>query len=65
MPKISIITINLNNKIGLEKTILSVLSQTGKDFEFIIIDGGSNDGSIELIKKYTDNIKFTLSILNT
>ncbi len=61
MPKISIITINLNNKIGLEKTILSVLSQTGKDFEFIIIDGGSNDGSIELIKKYTDNITYSVS----
>jgi glycosyltransferase involved in cell wall biosynthesis len=61
MPKISIITINLNNKIGLEKTILSVLSQTVKDVEFIIIDGGSNDGSIELIKKYTDNITYSIS----
>lgn len=61
MPKISIITINLNNKIGLEKTILSVLSQTDKDFEFIIIDGGSNDGSQELINKYTNNISYSVS----
>jgi len=45
MPKLSIITINLNNKVGLEKTINSVVSQTYTDFEFIVIDGGSTDGS--------------------
>lgn len=45
----SIITINYNNKFGLIKTVESVVSQTFKDFEYIIIDGGSTDGSKEYI----------------
>lgn len=49
--KLSIITINYNNKAGLEKTIASVMSQTWRDFEWIIIDGGSSDGSKEVIEK--------------
>ncbi len=49
--KLSIITVNYNNKIGLQKTIDSVIYQTWKDFEWIIIDGGSTDGSRELIEK--------------
>lgn len=48
--KLSIITINYNNKKGLQETIDSVISQTFKDFEWIIIDGGSNDGSKECIE---------------
>ena len=48
--KLSIITINLNNREGLERTIQSVISQTFTDFEYIIIDGGSTDGSVELIQ---------------
>jgi len=51
MPKLSIITVNLNNAVGLEKTIRSVISQTFTDYEYIIIDGGSTDGSVEVIKK--------------
>lgn len=47
---LSIITVNLNNKDGLQKTINSVISQTFKDFEWIVIDGGSKDGSKELIE---------------
>lgn len=47
----SIITINLNNKDGLRRTINSVLCQTNTDYEFIIIDGGSTDGSVEVIKE--------------
>lgn len=47
---LSIITINFNNLEGLRKTIDSVLSQTWHDFEWIIIDGGSTDGSKELIE---------------
>jgi glycosyltransferase involved in cell wall biosynthesis len=61
MPKLSIITINYNNKNGLEKTIQSVISQNSKDFEYIIIDGGSTDGSVEIIKKYKEKITFWLS----
>lgn len=49
--KLSIITINYNNLEGLRKTIDSVLCQTWKDFEWIFIDGGSTDGSKELIEK--------------
>lgn len=55
MPKLSIITINLNYAEGLQKTIESVVSQTSNDFEYIIIDGGSTDGSVDVIKKYADN----------
>lgn len=50
--KLSIITINFNNKAGLQKTIDSVVSQTWRDFEWIIVDGGSTDGSKELIEEY-------------
>jgi glycosyltransferase involved in cell wall biosynthesis len=48
---ISIITINRNNAAGLEKTMRSVASQTSKAFEYIVIDGASTDGSVEVIKK--------------
>lgn len=49
--KLSIITINLNNAPGLAETIKSVVSQTEKGFEYIIIDGSSSDGSLDLIEK--------------
>jgi len=61
MRKISIITINYNNAAGLKKTMDSVFSQTAKDFEFIIIDGASNDGSKELIEKSEDKITYWVS----
>jgi glycosyltransferase involved in cell wall biosynthesis len=51
MTKLSIITINLNNREGLSKTIESVKTQTWKNFEHIIIDGASTDGSVDVIKK--------------
>jgi glycosyltransferase involved in cell wall biosynthesis len=54
--KLSIITINYNNATGLEKTIQSVINQTFTDYEYIIIDGGSTDGSLDVIKKYADHI---------
>ena len=57
----SIITINYNNKEGLEKTIQSILGQTSQDFEFIIIDGGSSDGSVDIIKQYANHIDFWVS----
>lgn len=59
--KISIITINFNNLTGLQKTINSVVSQTYKDFEWIIIDGGSTDGSRELIAGFSDYISYWVS----
>ena len=59
--RLSIITINYNNKEGLLKTIESVISQTDKNFEWIIIDGGSTDGSKELIELYVDYITYWVS----
>lgn len=59
--KISIITINYNNKDGLQKTIDSVITQTFKNFEWIVIDGGSTDGSKELIEKYAQHITYWVS----
>lgn len=49
--KLSIITVNYNNALGLQKTIDSVVNQVSQNYEFIIIDGGSSDGSVEVIKK--------------
>lgn len=59
--KLSIITVNLNDKAGLEKTIKSVLSQTFTDYEFIIIDGKSTDGSVETIEQYKNKISYWVS----
>lgn len=50
MKKISIITINYNDVEGLEKTFKSVFGQTHQDFEYIVIDCGSNDASVSLIE---------------
>ena len=58
---LSIITVNLNNRDGLQKTIDSVVSQTFKDFEWIVIDGGSTDGSKELIEQYADHFAYWVS----
>lgn len=50
--KLSIITVNFNNAAGLAKTLESVRTQTFRDFEQIVIDGGSTDGSVELITNH-------------
>lgn len=50
--KLSIITINYNNSEGLKKTLASVAAQTYRDIEHIIIDGGSTDGSVDVIREY-------------
>lgn len=59
--RFSVITINYNDKDGLIRTIKSVISQTNNDFEFIIIDGGSTDGSVDVIKEYSDIITYWIS----
>ena len=51
MPLISVITINYNNAVGLQKTVDSVIAQSFKDFEFIVIDGNSSDESANIIKQ--------------
>jgi glycosyltransferase involved in cell wall biosynthesis len=59
--KLSIITINYNDAIGLKKTIDSVVQQTFTDFEYIIIDGGSIDGSLDIIKENERHIDYWVS----
>lgn len=52
MPKFSIITINFNNFAGLQKTMQSIFFQTFREFEYIVVDGGSTDGSVETIQQF-------------
>ena len=54
--KVSIITTVFNNKETIEDTILSVLSQSYPDIEYIVVDGGSTDGTLDVIKKYQERI---------
>lgn len=59
--QLSLITINYNNREGLKKTIDSVVAQTFKDFEWIVIDGGSTDGSRELLEEYAEYFAYWVS----
>ncbi|MBP6754582.1 MAG: glycosyltransferase [Bacteroidia bacterium] len=61
MFKFSIITVNYNNFQGLQKTFKSIQNQTFLNFEFIVIDGGSNDGSQEFIILNSKNISYWVS----
>ncbi len=60
-PLVSIITVVYNDEKCLEGTILSVLNQSYKNFEYIVIDGGSTDKSLNIIKKYNDSINYWVS----
>ena len=61
MAKYTIITINYNNGKELRRTIESVINQTFRDVEYIIIDGGSTDDSVDIIKQYAEHIDFWIS----
>lgn len=59
--RFSIITINYNHKEGLRRTIESVVRQTNTDYEYIIIDGGSTDGSVDIIRQHACDISYWVS----
>jgi glycosyltransferase involved in cell wall biosynthesis len=59
--RISVITINYNNGVGLRSTIDSVVGQKCNDFEYIVIDGGSTDSSLNVIKEYSHKIDYWVS----
>lgn len=60
-PVFTIISINFNNAAALEKTIQSVLGQTFRNFEYLVIDGGSKDSSPEILQKYSDRLAYWVS----
>lgn len=60
-PLLSIITVNLNDIEGLKRTVNSVLEQTWQEFEYVVIDGGSTDGSKECLLSHTNNIGYWIS----
>jgi glycosyltransferase involved in cell wall biosynthesis len=57
-PKLSIITINYNNAEGLRRTIKSIVNQSFKQFEYLVIDGGSTDNSTDVIRQYSEQISY-------
>jgi glycosyltransferase involved in cell wall biosynthesis len=61
MARISVITINFNNKEGLQKTMASVFAQNFTDVEYIVIDGGSTDGSRECIEQQAEKLFYWVS----
>lgn len=61
LPKITVVTLSYNQGEFLERTIRSVLSQGYPNLEYIVIDGGSTDASVEIIKRYEDRMAYWIS----
>ncbi|MDQ8003896.1 MAG: glycosyltransferase family 2 protein [Pedobacter sp.] len=61
LPKLSVITIVYNNAKDIERTILSVLNQSYKNIEYVVIDGASTDGTLNIIKKYENRLAKLIS----
>jgi glycosyltransferase involved in cell wall biosynthesis len=65
LPKISIITVVFNGVVTLEDTIRSVIEQTYENIEHIIIDGGSTDGTLDILRKYNKDVEYWVSEKDT
>jgi len=61
MPLVTVITVVRNGEKTFEKTILSVINQTYTNIEYIIVDGASTDGTLDIIKKYEDRVDYWMS----
>lgn len=60
-PKISVVTVVFNDHLHIEQTLCSVLNQTYDNIEYIVIDGGSTDGTVQIIKKYANKLAYWVS----
>lgn len=61
LQRISVITVNYNNLRGLRRTMESVMAQTYTELEYLVVDGGSTDGSVGLIRQYADRLSYWVS----